>query len=344
MTCKEHWRAFGPEWFENHQGTLLRLFACPLIGRWLRWVLRIRKFDVGYQREILDIRPHCYTVAGEQEGTLTTDFRTHWKFSKRLYFAFRPLWWVLHGWDWLIADRLVPSFSFGFQSLTVYPDADPETETVDGYARCAGKNETWTALLDDTAISTDSSSVNIVVEIKASATTNQWDTCNRAILLFNTSGLQGSVVSATLSLNGNSYGSVDGLGVNPDLNIYSSNPVSNTSLAVADYNTLGTTPFSTAIPFSSWSDPSYNDFAFNSSGKAAIVQGITKLGVRNANYDVARVAPTWSSLGDTYFQFAGADAAGSAADPKLVVTYELVSPIQRKRSLRPRVTAPGIAR
>ena len=29
-----------------------------------------------------------------------TDFRTHEKFGKRLYYGLKPLWYILHFWDW----------------------------------------------------------------------------------------------------------------------------------------------------------------------------------------------------------------------------------------------------
>lgn len=66
------------------------------------------------------------------------DFRTHDKFSKRLYYAFYPLWWTLHQWDTLFANNFAPQLNFGFDTLTAYPDADftlfenydaPATET-----------------------------------------------------------------------------------------------------------------------------------------------------------------------------------------------------------------------
>ena len=59
------------------------------------------------------------------------------------------------------------------------------------------------------------------------------------------------------------------------------------------------------------------------SGQAAIdIAGVSKFGVRNANYDVAAVAPTWAVGSPTTSTTAkGPDTVGTTQDPKLVVTY-----------------------
>jgi len=118
---------FGETWFEKHQRGLLWLLNFPMIRSWFRWCLKIHRYDC--RTRITQIGPNRFSWGDElfrENGRWhlrrTTDFRTHPKFAKRLYYAFRPLWWTLHAWDWFIADRIVPALSWGFGSLTAYPD------------------------------------------------------------------------------------------------------------------------------------------------------------------------------------------------------------------------------
>ena len=71
--------AFDPAWFSRHQRALLRLLNLPLIGLAFRRLLRINVLE-----PIVRIEPHAFTVS-LGEGLYRTDFRTHWKFSKRIY-------------------------------------------------------------------------------------------------------------------------------------------------------------------------------------------------------------------------------------------------------------------
>jgi hypothetical protein len=343
MKRDEHWRAFGPEWFDRHQRVLLWLLACPILGRWLRWVLRIRKCDVGYGREILEIRPHCYTVPGPEPGQLTTDFRTHWKYAKRVYYAFRPLWWALHWWDALIAERWVPELAFGFATLTVYPDPNPGVTSKDGDVSRQSVDESWASITSGAAtVATDDASIMDVASFQASATTNQWSKLYRAVLLFDASLLLASPISATLSLFGGSKG--DGLGSAPDINVYSTNPSSNTVVETGDFTTFGSTPFASAIEYANWTDGAYNALIFNASGLAAIVDGICKFGTRNANYDVAGVQPPWASGLVSEIDAFPSDQSGISQDPKLVIVFDSSGMISRPASLRPNFFSPGIAR
>src|SRR3990167_8948353 len=117
-----HFQAFNKEFFNQHQATLLKLVNGRLTRKWFRYVLRIDgdKSPVG-DNLITRIEPNAIRWGN------TWEFRTHPKFGKRIYYAFRPFWWTLHFWDWLIAERFLPKYSFGLLILTVYPDANPET-------------------------------------------------------------------------------------------------------------------------------------------------------------------------------------------------------------------------
>lgn len=324
----QHYRAFGSLFFLLHQGKLLWLLNAPIIGRWFRRVLRIsgESSSVG-RRRIFRILPHAiFWGDGLRQKA---EFRTHAKFSKRLYYAFRPLWWTLHAWDWAFADRWVPQLSFGFSTLTKYPNADGDggQNTVDGTVARWSVDETWANIrtgAGNSPVSNVASSYPI--RITASATTNKYAQLWRSIFLFDTSALTaGATISAAvLSLFG--VNKTDGNVIAPDIDIYTSTPASNTALANGDYAQIGSTSQTGApITYGNWSIVAYNDFTFDATGRGNVSKtGISKFGARNANYDVAGTNPSgvgWVSAANSRMGSYFADQTGTANDPKLVVTY-----------------------
>jgi len=315
-------QVFSTEWFEKHQNKLLVLLNIPVIGRELRSALSIPS-----DLPIIRINPSFYTTLNP-DGSLTSDFRTHAKFAKRIYHQGYYLWKLIHEWDRLVANPLVPALNLGFDTLTRFPDANPETTSVDGVVARGGADEAWATLIAGAGnAANDSTTENVCVAISASATTNQFSELERAIFLFDTSSLSAgaSISSATLSLTGGVSKS-NSLGASPDIDIYTSTPASNTALVSADFSQLGTTSQTgSPIPYATWSGSStYNDFAFNSTGLGNISKtGVSKFGARNASYDVANVAPTWVSGASSVLRTDYADQTGTSNDPKLVVNYIL---------------------
>ena len=212
-----------------------------------------------------------------------------------------------------------------------YPEPHPEITSVDGsvsqrYVSALGGVD-WATIITDAGNLPEPTTNSIFApNIKASKTPDLWIMNARGIFLFNTSSLPDncSIVKAVFSLYG--WFKKDGftIPIAPDVNVYSSNPASNTHLVGEDYATLGSTPFcDTPITYAGWDITGYNDFKLNAAGKAAISKtGITKLGIRNANYDVAEIAPTWES-GETAQMVAWAVEKGDGYEPKLVITYSL---------------------
>ena len=333
MPAQTH-RAFGPLWFATHQRRLLGALNHPVLGRLLKRALRIRRCDLGYALPIVAISPHSYTVLrdrrrrkdGRWELTLTTDFRTHWKYSTRVYHAGKVIWWALHAWDQCVANPLVPAWNAGFDTFIVHPDPDPEVTTVDGSVSRALVDESWATLIAGAGNGVDVSATSGGLNIASTATTDQWATLGRHMYLFDTRPLgQGAVIqAATLSLFGVSK--FDNLSISPNYNIYSANPLTDTNLEIADFQRFGVLPFSTAITHAGWSTVAYNDFVLNVDGRANLrPRGISKFAMRNANYDVAAVEPSWSSAASSVVVLNFADASGRANDPKLDVTYTIIT-------------------
>lgn len=210
-------------------------------------------------------------------------------------------------------------------SQTFYPDADPETSSVDGRVVHGLVSLTWAQIVAAAGTHSYDSVVKAYsIVIKAASTTDRWYQLTRGIFLFDTSGLpdNANISAATLSIYGS--GKKDDLNITPDVKVYSSNPASNTALEPGDFDCLGSTAFcDTPITYANWSTTGYNDFALNSSGIAQISKtGVSKFGLRNANYDVSGTTPAWSDSGlpgsalENYYA-----EQGTGYKPKLVVTY-----------------------
>ena len=209
-------------------------------------------------------------------------------------------------------------------TLTVYPDPDPETTSVDGFVNRNGVDETWANIIAGAGVAAGDSELSAnVITITASATANQWSTLSRGILLFDTSALTSAanISAAVLSIFG--ANKLDLLGIAPDIDIYTSTPASNTALVAADFTQIGSvSQTGSPITYAAYSTVAYNDFTFNATGRGNISKtGVSKFGVRNANYDVAANAPAHTANLASRMNFILADTSGTSTDPKLVITY-----------------------
>jgi hypothetical protein len=331
-----HFLAFTPDWFAKHQKFLLFLCNAPLIKYWFRYVLRIHKFDCPLDVKITELAPNHFSygdkiIYNPKDKTFkrerTTDFRTHPKFAKRIYFAFKPMWWAFHAWDWLVADRFVKTWSWGFSTLTAYPV--PGT-TTDGWAASNGEtNLSWSAIRGRTGDAHDNTSAyDTYILIRASGTgNNSWQYLYRSIFLFDTSGLTSAATISATVLSLYSTAATDGAVILPDIDIYTSTPASNTALANGDYSQLGSTSQTgSPITYVGWNTVGYNDFTFNSTGRGNVSKtSISKFGARNQNYDASNSLPNALATDFSYLVGYFSDNAGTTSDPKLVVTYTVPS-------------------
>jgi RHS repeat-associated protein len=222
-------------------------------------------------------------------------------------------------------DTNIVKGKVGSTTTTVYPDAHPESTTVDGVVWDAGNNVTWANLIAEPGnAANDNNTSAVYIYIESTATTNQWKELDRAIFLFDTSSIPDTdtIDSATLSIYGTAK--VDNLSITPDINVYSAAPASDTALVSGDFDSFGSTAYASALSYASLDASDYNDLSFNASGKSAVDKtDVSKFGVRNANYDVAESAPTWSSSSYSYFGGYYADQSGTTQDPKLVVEHSV---------------------
>lgn len=351
--------AFTPSWFKNHQRGLLFLCNAPVIKYWFRYVLRIHKFDCPIDVKITALAPNSFTYGNKTvletceqyrkhfhgaelkkwnrlhkkmdcngyhfAEQKTTDFRTHPKFAKRVYYAFKPMWWAFHAWDWLIADRWIPAASFGFSALETYPGSIGVGNPCDGIVGKSNQNGTWAAIVaaSGTFVNQPSEGYFIYNESWGNADPPYWKNLYRSVFCFDTSGLTSvaTISSAVMSLRGSSKSKT--LSDSPNINIYTSNPGATNALAASDYQTIGTTAqCDTAVTYDNFDTGNYNAFSFNSTGIGNVSKtGISKFAARNANYDASGTTPTFGQSQYWLLQGYYSSAGGTSSDPKLVVTY-----------------------
>lgn len=319
---------FSKEWFSQHQNKILTLLNNPLTKRWFRWCMRIDCKD-----KIVNITPHSYSVflrkVGKKKVELRTDFRTHDKYAKRLYYAFKPLWWTIHFIDWVILDRFeLPSF--GFDTLTVYPDASSGWTTVDGNVERSWVNQTFWNIRSGAGTGADVSGTDDdVAALRASTTSNQFQRLARGIYTFDTSPLTASAVISATVFGSYGWDLVTSLWASFEVDIVGSTPASNNNLVSADYGQLGSTVFASIARASLnavnwWGWGGYNNFTLDSNGIANVsLTGISRFGSR-LNWDTDNSFwGSWSSNASSYYNSYLADQTGTTNDPKLVITYTL---------------------
>lgn len=315
---------FFRQWFVQHQSRLVRLLNMPGTAPFFKHMLRILK-DVPKGKPIVGLMPNHVTWLNK-DGSLTTDFRTHNKFSKRVYYSGRLFWWMIHCWDMILANRLNPAWNLGYDELTSYPDANPESTSVDGYAMQYGSsNSVWSTLVGAAGnYGYDALTESYVTYITSGTVTDRWNNLARGFVLFDTSSLTGSAVISAATLSAFGYAKLDDLGITPNANVFSSAPASNTAIVAGDFDSVGTTQMANSITYSSFATTAYNDFVLEADGLANISKtDISKFALANRNYDRNIVAPAWSSALTSYLMVHTSDRSGTSYDPKLVVTYTI---------------------
>jgi hypothetical protein len=311
---------FDKAWFEQHQKVLL-FFVNTWIGKLF---FRIYN-DVPKGKKIIKLLPNCYTWKNEN-GSFTTDFRTHDKFGKRLYYGLKPVWHVMHFLDWLFLDKYVVRWSFGFATLTVYPVAGANSP-IDGFVRASEPSGVSFSTLTGHSgtISGDDTTGGENAFLSAHSTTNLYDFLSRSIYVFDTSSLPDSdyaIDTAVLSLRGFSKSNSLGLSdAHAATNIVSSSPTLDDQLQGGDFDSLGSTRFSSDIGYSAFSLAGYNDYSLNAPGIANINDtGLSKFGLRFA-VDIDNGTPAWANSTFTTINAYYADWEGTDFDPKLVINY-----------------------
>ena len=321
-------QVFGKQWFKKNQSNLLWFLNS---SRYLRNELGI---DLPFKEKITEITPNSFSYGdrlffrdGELFAERTTDFRTHDKFGKRLYYGFLPVWKLAHSFDLSLANRFAPALNLGFDTLTAYPNAGTGATTVDGYASRQVASESWGTLRSGAGTGSDATGTDMFIGWFTAGSGDAFKDIYRTIFTFDTSSLtsSASISAAILSLYGAGKANDTALDA-PTTGIYTSTPASNNAIVNADYSQLGSVLQSGTITWDNFSITGYNDYSFNSTGISNISKtGISKFGGRSTQ-DANNSVPLYININSgTNVRPYTADQAGTANDPKLVVTYSLPS-------------------
>ena len=320
----KHAYAFNDDWFGKHQKKLLWMLNHPLTSWLFRRILRINghKSSVG-KNKIAKVSPNAiYWINSDCDRV--AEIRSHPKYGKRIYHAFKYVWWLMHFADWLVLDRWVPEYSFGFDTLTAYPQAGAGggNITVDGtiYTFLRG---TWDEARTATSGDGVAASPDTVGSIYVGSFSGSYG-CNRFFATMDTSSLgAGSTISsATFDLYITYFNGPAGAA---NINLLASTQASNNNLVAADYDNFGTTIFAQRA-YDATTTGSYRSWTLNSSGLAAINKtGISKFALRDNDYDTGGTDP---GANEYEINFYTADRTGTSEDPKLVVTYTTSNPVR----------------
>jgi RHS repeat-associated protein len=214
-----------------------------------------------------------------------------------------------------ISDLFFPK-AYAAES-TFYPDANPESNSVDGFVINFPGGGASYATVHDASAGTEAHDDPVgYSHIEVANMSASGYRVYRGFILFHTAAIPDnhSVTSSTLYLY---VTAVDGNANSDSLSIVTSTPASNTGLVVGDFDQLGTTKLATDIAFSSLTTSAYNAFPLNASGLAAIsTSSVTKLGLRTAQ-DISATTPT----GVNSVSIQSADDGGTTTGPKLVVVH-----------------------
>ena len=228
-------------------------------------------------------------------------------------------------------ERIIPG-KVGRTTTIVYPNAHTETTSVDGSVWGVGSaGGSWSALrnasdgyqADDTSVTTRAMSLYY-------QPTQQFEIWWQ-FQLFDTASIPDgdTVASATLSFyRYNSGDSNDYSATNATykyLTCVGSTPASNTALATADFDQVGSTKLCASdVPVTSGTVPSvsaYTNMSLNASGVAAIAKtGVTKLAIVNG-YDFDNQSIGTDAIRGSGVLMYNADQAGTTNDPKLTIEH-----------------------
>jgi hypothetical protein len=326
-----HWQVFDKGWFNRNQPRLLSWIN----GSWLKRKLARYALRIDIKEDLAEISSSYYTIDlpnGEKQST----FRTHDKYSKRVYYSLLPIWWMLHFIDWVFMDRFAPQYSFGFATLTAYPEAGSGggNTTCDGWLNVdvSGFPQSWSVCRDSinaTGVS-KTDSFSFIALVSSANAGNVYIGIARGSFTFDTSSLPDSTtISAVdfkpyIQAKNNTFAAGDS-----SLDIVSTSPATDNDIAAVDYYYFGTTSYSN-LAYASINTGARNTFSFNATGISAVSKtGVTKIGTR-LGCDRSNTEPTWGSSKTMDYSSYFADNTGTTEDPELVVTYS--DPVTYKAS------------
>ncbi len=320
----KYWLAFTPEWFTRHQGALLWLAN----NRWLGGAFR-RRINLRPDMRVISITPDAVNYATDGPECVLIAYPGP-VVAMDVYHAFKPLWWAIHYWDELFADRWVPELSYGFDTLTANTQTSGQyfdgviLSNAPGLATASSASNGATVIFptDNAILQLDASQKNV-------NTVDREYFFSRLFFKFNLTSVTGSfaVSDAVFSIGLLGYRNRIGSIYIREATIADSNTsLSNTPDGnnLRDWQKINPTSY---VEYNSLSAPLYDEnnqattnFQFTtekSNGLSFIgskMGGALKLAMQSQR-DSGSVGSEW------YMSFWGAEHTSAAARPKITITY-----------------------
>lgn len=209
----------------------------------------------------------------------------------------------------------------GAVTVTIVPSAAMlyQLGVFDGSGYALGPDTFSNLQVQATADGGSGSNAILAAAIGSGLASNNWDSIERAVLLFSTHHIQAgdTIISASLEIRPtgvfNQLANVERVCV-----VKQSSTAINTDWTNSDYGNVSTEEWIARERLTNFSPGVSKKLDFNATGLAGIVKGgVTKLAVRLAS-DVDNSAPTWASNKDNYLRFYSEEGA---VPPVLTVTY-----------------------
>jgi len=251
----------------------------------------------------------CFVAFDDLEQDEGGDTYTHtftwtgWVDSMTRYFYF----WATSAGEKMKSTSCIFSKHFTYVPVPItahfHPDPylEPAPTCCDGYAAHVAYGVSWPTIHEGGGTYGTSNVTFGRVRISSWDVENMWYMIERPIFTFDTSEIpEGSeIVSAILHIYGGTK--VNTLGLDAAINVYTAWPASDTDIVWGDYNEMDMIALATKIPYASFDPVGWNDLVFTEAGLIAIIpNGITKLSLREANYDATWVRPPWRSYKHMY--------------------------------------------
>lgn len=312
---QQHWRAFDADWFHKHQSTLLRLANAPLLGRRFRAALTLRD-DLPVEKLTPDAAHYR-----QNGGQRVAEIYSYPRHSHRIYEAYKPIWWCMHWFDELVADRYAPELSFGFDTLTRYTSPGA-VQSFDGVV--SSSDSVYSTAQAGSNLFTDVTATRLSIEASRTGAGTPGDPyvyyISRGFLKFDVSSLPDTnlfISAAVLSLVLESVQNASTF----SLQIFEASiSDGSTDLTSGDWSAFYSTEFGSKA-LAGWTTGSYQDVTLNASGRDYIKNrstGYAKFAIRHSR-EVGPTVPSNTSIALLY----SADQSGTSFDPKLVITYSL---------------------
>lgn len=323
----KYWLAFTPEWFERHQRALLWLVN----NRWLGGAFR-RWLNLRPDMRVTTITPDAVNYASDGPECVLVAYPGP-VVAMDVYRAFRPIWWAIHYWDELIADRWLPELSYGFDTLTA--NTQTSGQYFDGAIQGSSTSYASASTLADVALyPTDGTELGL--EWSRTGTSDY--VLSKLFFKFNLTSISGSIIASSAVF---SIGGVDGKAENytgvqilcreaqigdSDTSFVTGNSGDWTKIQSTTFGYLTTqTTSSTGLyptynPFRYY-NPATDDnnlFTFNDAGKTHVASkagSVLKLALIHS-----RTGQVPSSISKVTF-YAAETSTYSGARPKLTITY-----------------------